>query len=174
MILAPICLLGSFNGMRHVCKAEVGLVPSLLSLLSLGCASTRAGWQMHAARELVLLKGGEAGAQVLGAKRKTLAGFSSTSVQPHQGFITSCDIIQQTPPGLRTRAARLVGAKAALLARVDAFGQDPSGQTGSQFKVHAPLRCLLYNTAPCVCHIIVLLGGMTFKYPFRVTAETDF
>ncbi|KAK9797074.1 hypothetical protein WJX73_003006 [Symbiochloris irregularis] len=72
--------------------------------------------------------------QVLGAKRKSLAGLSSSSAQPHQGFIFACDLIQGTPPGLRARAARLVGAKSALLARVDAFGQDPSGQTGTRFK----------------------------------------
>lgn len=62
-------------------------------------------------------------AQVLGAKRKNLAGFSSTTAQPHQGFIFASDIIQQTPPSLRPKAARLVGAKCTLLARVDAFGQ---------------------------------------------------
>ncbi len=61
--------------------------------------------------------------QVLGAKRKTLAGFSSTAAQPHQGFIYACDIIQQTPPSLRAKAARLVGAKCTLLARIDAYGQ---------------------------------------------------
>ena len=60
---------------------------------------------------------------MLGAKRKTLAGFSSTTAQPHQGFIFASDIIQQTPPGLRPKAARLVGAKTTLLARIDAYGQ---------------------------------------------------
>lgn len=62
-------------------------------------------------------------AQVLGAKRRNLAGFSSTTVQPHQGFIFASDIIQQAPPSLRSKAARLVGAKCTLLARVDAYGQ---------------------------------------------------
>ena len=61
--------------------------------------------------------------QVLGAKRKNLAGFSSTTAQPHQGFIFASDIIQQTPPSLRSKAARLVGAKCTLLARIDAYGQ---------------------------------------------------
>lgn len=61
--------------------------------------------------------------QVLGAKRKNLAGFSSTTAQPHQGFIFGSDIIQQTPPSLRSKAARLVGAKCTLLARIDAYGQ---------------------------------------------------
>ncbi len=67
---------------------------------------------------------------MLGAKRKTLAGFSSASVQPHQGFLYNSDVLQQTPPALRARAARLVAGKCTLLARVDAYGQDPSGKVG--------------------------------------------
>ncbi len=61
--------------------------------------------------------------QLLGAKRKTLAGFSSTASQRHQGYIFNCEIVQNTPPALRVKAARLVGAKCTLLARVDAYGQ---------------------------------------------------
>eukprot|EP00798_Chlamydomonas_sp_ICE-L_P000438 gene438-1836_t len=72
--------------------------------------------------------------QVLGAKRRTLAGFSSTTSQPHQGFIFQCPIMQQTPPALRSKAARLLGGKCALLARVDAFGQDPSGRAGRDMR----------------------------------------
>lgn len=72
--------------------------------------------------------------QVLGAKRKNLAGFSSATAQPHQGFITGCQIMSQTPPSLRSRAARLLGAKCALLARVDAYGQDPTGQVGVRMR----------------------------------------
>ena len=73
--------------------------------------------------------------QVLGAKRKTLAGFSTATAQPHQGFIFNSDVIQQTPPGLRAKASRMVGAKCTLLARMDAYGQDPSGQAGEAMKV---------------------------------------
>eukprot|EP00879_Flechtneria_rotunda_P011202 GHRR01011700.1.p1 GENE.GHRR01011700.1~~GHRR01011700.1.p1 ORF type:complete len:418 (+),score=108.76 GHRR01011700.1:198-1451(+) len=72
--------------------------------------------------------------QVLGAKRKTLAGYSAATVQPHQGFIYGCQLIQQTPPALRSKAARLVGAKCTLLARIDSYGQDPAGETGNRFK----------------------------------------
>ena len=73
--------------------------------------------------------------QVLGAKRKTAAGFSNAAAQRagdlHAGFIFQCDVIQKkTPPALRTKAARLVGGKCTLMARVDAFGEDPSGTTG--------------------------------------------
>lgn len=34
------------------------------------------------------------------------------------------------PAGLKAKAARLVGAKCTLLARIDAYGQDPEGQVG--------------------------------------------
>lgn len=80
--------------------------------------------------------------QVLGAKRKTLAGFSTATAQPHQGFIYNSDVIQQTPPALRGKASRMVGAKCTLLARMDAYGQDPSGQAGENMKVHT-LLCQL-------------------------------
>lgn len=72
--------------------------------------------------------------QVLGANRKTLAGFSTASVQPHQGFIFACEIMKNTPPGLRGKCARMVGAKCTLMARVDAYGQDATGTTGREFK----------------------------------------
>lgn len=72
--------------------------------------------------------------QVLGAKRRHLAGFSAKTAQPHQGFIFGCDLIQSTPPSLRGKAARLVGAKCTLLARMDAYGQDPSGAAGRTMK----------------------------------------
>ena len=73
--------------------------------------------------------------QVLGAKRKTTAGFSNAAAVKagdlHAGFIFQCDVIQRkTPPPLRSKAARLVGGKCTLMARVDAFGQDPTGETG--------------------------------------------
>lgn len=78
--------------------------------------------------------------QVLGAKQKTTAGFSNAAAQKagdlHAGFIFQCDVIQRkTPPPLRTKATRLVAGKCTLMARVDAFGQDPTGETGR--KMHA-------------------------------------
>ncbi|PIA61712.1 hypothetical protein AQUCO_00200003v1, partial [Aquilegia coerulea] len=50
--------------------------------------------------------------QLLGAKRKTLAGFSTH------------------PPSLRNRACRLLAAKSTLAARVDSVRGDPTGKTG--------------------------------------------
>lgn len=47
------------------------------------------------------------------------------------------DIIQQTPPSLRSKAARLVGAKCTLLARIDAYGQvGGSGRAGCWLWAH--------------------------------------
>lgn len=35
---------------------------------------------------------------LLGAQRRTLSGFSSTSLLPHTGFIYHCDVVQSLPP----------------------------------------------------------------------------
>jgi U4/U6 small nuclear ribonucleoprotein PRP31 len=72
---------------------------------------------------------------VLGAKRKILSGFSSANAALHQGFIYASDIIQNCPEEFRSKAARVVGAKCTLLARIDAYGSDPSGTQGAQMKV---------------------------------------
>lgn len=72
---------------------------------------------------------------MLGAKRKTLSGFSSATAALHQGFIYGCSIIQNCPEEFRAKAARVVGAKCTLLARIDAYGSDPSGSQGAQMKV---------------------------------------
>ncbi|PIA62021.1 hypothetical protein AQUCO_00200185v1 [Aquilegia coerulea] len=68
--------------------------------------------------------------QLLGAKRKTLAGFSSATSQLHIGFVEQTEIYQSTPPSLRNRACRLLAAKSTLAARVDSVRGDPTGKTG--------------------------------------------
>jgi U4/U6 small nuclear ribonucleoprotein PRP31 len=76
--------------------------------------------------------------QVLGAKRKALGGMSSASAvragELHAGFLYACDVVQQTPPPLRMRACRLVGGKCTLMARLDAYGEDPSGAGGTAMR----------------------------------------
>lgn len=73
--------------------------------------------------------------QVLGAKRKALSGFSTANAALHQGFIYASEVIEDCPEEFRKRAARLVGGKITLLARVDAYGSDPSGTQGATMKV---------------------------------------
>ncbi|KAK9395525.1 U4/U6 small nuclear ribonucleoprotein Prp31 [Crotalus adamanteus] len=71
---------------------------------------------------------------LLGAQRKTLSGFSSTSVLPHTGYIYHSDIVQSLPPDLQRKAARLVSAKCTLAARVDSFHESPEGKVGYDLK----------------------------------------
>uniref|UniRef100_A0A671K9U5 U4/U6 small nuclear ribonucleoprotein Prp31 n=1 Tax=Sinocyclocheilus anshuiensis TaxID=1608454 RepID=A0A671K9U5_9TELE len=71
---------------------------------------------------------------LLGAQRRTLSGFSSTSLLPHTGYIYHCDVVQSLPPDLRRKAARLVAAKCTLAARVDSFHESADGKVGYDLK----------------------------------------
>ncbi len=68
--------------------------------------------------------------QILGAKKKNLAGFSTASSLPHTGFVFHTEIVQSTPPPLRMRACRLVAGKSTLAARVDFTRGDHTAKTG--------------------------------------------
>lgn len=72
--------------------------------------------------------------EVLGSKRKQLAGFSSSSILPHTGFVFESEIVQSMPPDLRRKAARLVANKCTIAARVDAQHAAVNGSAGSLFK----------------------------------------
>jgi U4/U6 small nuclear ribonucleoprotein PRP31 len=67
---------------------------------------------------------------VLGAQKRTLAGFSSATILPHTGFIFYSDLVQSTPPDVRRKVARVVAAKCTLAARVDSFHESPEGEVG--------------------------------------------
>ncbi|KAK1260334.1 putative nucleolar protein 5-1 [Acorus gramineus] len=68
--------------------------------------------------------------QLLGAKKKNLAGFSTATSQFRVGYLEQTEIFQNTPPSLRMRACRLLIAKSTLAARVDSTSRDPIGKTG--------------------------------------------
>ncbi|MGH0173939.1 UNVERIFIED_CONTAM: hypothetical protein FKN15_066466 [Acipenser sinensis] len=65
---------------------------------------------------------------LLGAQRRSLSGFSTTSLLPHTGYIYHSDIVQALPTDLRRKAARLVSAKCTLAARVDSFHESTDGK----------------------------------------------
>lgn len=52
-------------------------------------------------------------------------------------FISNCDLVQGVPPALRSQAARIIGGKTALLARIDAASGDPTGED---------IDCATYNS----------------------------
>lgn len=72
--------------------------------------------------------------QVLGAQKRTLAGFSTVSVIPHIGFVFYCEIVQSTPDEFKRKAAKLIASKCALAARVDSFHQSPNGEIGEELR----------------------------------------
>lgn len=72
--------------------------------------------------------------QSLGAKKKTLAGFSTATASFHTGFVFQTEVVQTAPPALRTRACRLVAGKSTLAARIDATKGDPTGKSGKQLR----------------------------------------
>lgn len=72
--------------------------------------------------------------QLLGSQKRALAGYSQTAVQPHTGFIFQSPIVQDTPPDLRRKAARLVAAKCSLASRVDAFHENHEGSIGNNLR----------------------------------------
>ncbi|XP_059648999.1 U4/U6 small nuclear ribonucleoprotein Prp31 homolog [Cornus florida] len=72
--------------------------------------------------------------QLLGAKKKNLAGFSTSSSQFRVGYIEQTELFQSTPPSLRVRAYRLLATKSTLAARVDSTRGDPTGKTGRSFR----------------------------------------
>uniref|UniRef100_A0A8D8RVK1 U4/U6 small nuclear ribonucleoprotein Prp31 n=1 Tax=Cacopsylla melanoneura TaxID=428564 RepID=A0A8D8RVK1_9HEMI len=69
-----------------------------------------------------------------GAQKKLLTGFSQTSTLPHTGFIYYSQLVQDYPPDLRRKAARLVAAKCSLAARVDAAHDSTDGSVGCSLR----------------------------------------
>uniref|UniRef100_A0A0D3BV49 Nop domain-containing protein n=1 Tax=Brassica oleracea var. oleracea TaxID=109376 RepID=A0A0D3BV49_BRAOL len=63
--------------------------------------------------------------QVLGQKRKNLAGFSSATSQSRVGYLDQTEIFQSTPPALRMRAGRILAAKSTLAARIETWQEPP-------------------------------------------------
>ncbi|KAK5645571.1 hypothetical protein RI129_006871 [Pyrocoelia pectoralis] len=71
---------------------------------------------------------------ILGEQKKSLSGFSQTNMLPHTGFVYYSEIVQNSPPDLRRKAARLVAAKSILAARVDSCHESTDGRIGKMLK----------------------------------------
>lgn len=70
----------------------------------------------------------------LGQQKKALSGFSQAAALPHTGFIYFSQIVQDTPPELRYKAAKLVSTKVTLAARVDSCHESPDGLVGRRLR----------------------------------------
>jgi len=71
---------------------------------------------------------------LLGQQKKVSTGFSTATQLPHTGFIYYSQLVQDCPPDLRRKVARIVGAKCTLAARVDSFHQHNEGNCGVDYK----------------------------------------
>lgn len=71
---------------------------------------------------------------LLGQQKKSPSGFSQSTMLPHTGFVYYSEIVQNTPPDLRRKAARLVSTKCTLAARVDACHESTDGRIGRQLR----------------------------------------
>jgi len=72
--------------------------------------------------------------QILGSRKKALGGMSTTSQVAHAGFIQGADLVQNTPPALRSKITRLVAGKCTLAARVDCYKDKGGGSIGQSFR----------------------------------------
>jgi len=70
---------------------------------------------------------------ILGKQKKTLSGFSSSTILPHAGYIYYHPIVQSLPQDLRRKAARLIAAKCTLAARIDSLHLHPDASKGELF-----------------------------------------
>ena len=88
--------------------------------------------------------------QVLGAQKASMSGFSSIAVNPHCGLVFQSEIVQQTVPDLKRKAAKLIAAKASLAARVDSNHSCASGSIGLQFREEILSKLTKLNEPPPV------------------------
>lgn len=68
--------------------------------------------------------------QILGSKKKTLGGMSTTSQVMHAGVMKDADIIENTPPAFRSKILRLVRGRAIYA---------PAAYAAPPYSLHAPL-----------------------------------
>ena len=71
---------------------------------------------------------------LIGKQKKTMIGMAQTSMLPHAGYIYNCEIVQEAPTDLRSKAARIVACKATLAARVDSMHGSSNGAQGLRFR----------------------------------------
>lgn len=71
---------------------------------------------------------------LLGQQKRALSGFSAQQVIPHTGFIFHSDLVQNVPPDLRKKVARIVAGKTALVARMDSFHMSSDGDKGAELR----------------------------------------
>jgi len=86
--------------------------------------------------------------QILGSKKKSLGGMSTTSQVTHAGFIQGADLVQNTPPSFRPKIMRMVAGKATLAARVDCYKDKSGGSVGQRLRDEIEVRATKLQEPP--------------------------
>ena len=97
---------------------------------------------------------------LLGQQKKVSTGFSSTSQLPHTGFVYYTALVQDCPPDIRRKVARVVGAKVTLAARVDSFHQSTDGRVGEEYREEIIKRIEKLQEPPSVKNVRALPAPM--------------
>ena len=123
--------------LRFVESRMSRIAPNLSALLGTGVAAALVGL---AGGLVALSKIPACNLQVIGQKKRTLSGFSSSAIIQHVGLIYHAPLIQAAPAEYRKKAVRVLAGKVALAARSDTF-QNPQSNTGSVgMKFHAEIQ----------------------------------
>jgi len=93
---------------------------------------------------------------LLGQQKKVSTGFSTASQLPHTGFVYYSELVQDCPPDIRRKVARVVGTKVTLAARVDSFHQAPDGNVGVDYREDVMKRIEKLVEPPQVKHVKAL------------------
>ncbi|CAB3407530.1 unnamed protein product [Caenorhabditis bovis] len=114
--------------MHRLVELRMALIaPNLVNLLG---ASTTALLVSQAGGLAPLSRMPACNVQVLGKQKKNLAGFSTATMNPHNGFVYFHPLVQSMPPDFKGKTAKILAAKATLAARIDAQHESPSGDLG--------------------------------------------
>jgi len=97
---------------------------------------------------------------LLGQQKKASTGFSTATQLPHTGFIYYAPIVQDVPPDLRRKVARIVGTKCTLAARVDSFHESTDGHIGIEYKEDIEKKVDKFLEPPPVKNIRALKAPM--------------
>ncbi|CAO0797311.1 unnamed protein product [Mucor circinelloides] len=86
--------------------------------------------------------------QVIGNHRKTNTGFSAAHMERHTGYIGFAEPVLAAPQDLKRKLIKIVSAKAALAARIDASHQSPGGEAGQKMRDEVDAKIDKLQEAP--------------------------
>lgn len=86
--------------------------------------------------------------QTIGNNKKTNTGFSTAHMDRHSGFIALAEPVLAAPSDLRKKMIKIVSAKAALAARIDASQHSPRGEEGQKMRDEIDAKIEKLQEAP--------------------------